>query len=135
MWSSFSRLNASELTMRIRYPFTAHTRASEVPVLPPVYSTTVSPGFSRPSASARAITASAIRSLTLPVGFSHSSLARMRAAFGGTTLRKRTSDVWPMASRTSMASLLLGQRRQQVEGSAGHHRRHRQALVARDEGD
>ena len=53
---------------------------------PPVYSTTVSPGFSRPSSSAREITAWAIRSFMLPVGFSHSSFAKMPAQLGGTTL-------------------------------------------------
>src|SRR5262249_14144414 len=40
----FSWLNASEVTMRMRYPRAAHTSASDVPVLPPVYSTTVPPG-------------------------------------------------------------------------------------------
>ena len=65
--------------MRRRYPFAAQIDASDVPVLPPVYSTTVSPGFSRPSASAREISACATRSLTLPVGFSHSSFTKMAA--------------------------------------------------------
>src|SRR5512144_1406423 len=37
----------------------------------------------------------------LPVGFSHSSLTRMSALSGGTTLRRRTSEVLPMASRMS----------------------------------
>ena len=40
----FSAAKASELTIRRRYPFTEHTNASELPVLPPVYSTMVSPG-------------------------------------------------------------------------------------------
>jgi hypothetical protein len=31
-----------------RYPFTAQTKAREMPVLPPVYSTTVIPGVSAP---------------------------------------------------------------------------------------
>ena len=85
-----------------RYPFAAQTRASEVPVLPPVYSTTVSPGFSRPSSSALEITASAIRSFTLPLGFSHSSFTRISAQSGGTTFRSRTIDVFPIARRMSM---------------------------------
>ena len=80
----------------------AQTSASDVPVLPPVYSTTVSPGFSRPSSSAREITACAIRSFMLPVGFSHSSFTRISAQSGGTTLRSRTIDVFPMAWRMSM---------------------------------
>ena len=41
---SFSAANAFELTMRNGYPLTAHTNASELPVEPPVYSTTVWPG-------------------------------------------------------------------------------------------
>ncbi len=93
IWSSFSRLNASDVTMRRRYPFAAQTSASDAPVLPPVYSTTVPPGFSRPSASAREIRASAARSFMLPVGFSHSSLTRTSAQPGGTTRRSRTSEV------------------------------------------
>jgi len=64
MWSRFSALKASEVTMWIRYPLAAH---------------------SRPSASARERTACAIRSFMLPVGFSHSSFARMRAPLAGTT--------------------------------------------------
>jgi len=75
-------------------------------------STTVPPGLSLPSRSAREITASAIRSLTLPVGFSHSSLARIAAEAVGTTLRRRTSDVLPMASRMlkGIAAFLRGSR-------------------------
>ena len=73
-------------------------------MLPPVYSTTVSPGFSRPSASAREITACAIRSFRLPVGFSHSSFTKISAQPGGTTLRSRTIEVLPTASRMSIRS-------------------------------
>src|SRR5688500_1154839 len=83
----------------MQYPLAAHTIASEVPVLPPVYSTTVSPGLRRPSASARERTALAMRSLMLPVGFSHSSLTKIGAQSGGTTLRNCTSEVLPIASR------------------------------------
>jgi len=64
----FSTAKASELTIRRRYPFTEHTNASELPVLPPVYSTTVSPGRMSPRASAPSIIASAMRSLYEPVG-------------------------------------------------------------------
>ena len=46
-------------------------------MLPPVYSMTVSPGFSRPSASAREITAWAIRSLTLPDGTERPGVASL----------------------------------------------------------
>jgi hypothetical protein len=59
----FSRANASDDTMRSGYPFTAHTNASDEPVLPPVHSTTVWPGCSRPSLSAASIMANAMRSL------------------------------------------------------------------------
>src|SRR6476469_1848985 len=91
--------------MRMRYPLAAQTNASDAPVLPPVYSITVSPDPRRPSASAREITASAIRSFMLPVGFSHSSFTRMSAQSGGTTLRSRTSDVFPIALRMSTGAL------------------------------
>jgi hypothetical protein len=64
----------------------------------------VSPGFSRPSASARAITASAIRSFMLPVGFSHPNFTKMSAHLGGTTLRSRTIEVLPMALRMATPS-------------------------------
>src|SRR5262245_6071434 len=43
-----------------------------------------------------------MRSFRLPVGFSHSSLTRICAQPGGTTLRRRTSDVLPTASRTDV---------------------------------
>ena len=59
----FSAANASDDTIRSGYPLTAHTNASDEPVLPPVYSTTSWPGLSRPSASAPSIIASAMRSL------------------------------------------------------------------------
>jgi hypothetical protein len=38
----------------------------------------------------------------LPVGFSDSSFTSTSAQFGGTTLRSRTIDVFPIASRMSM---------------------------------
>src|SRR3954463_15412938 len=85
--------------MRMRYPFAAQTKASDVPVLPPVYSTTVSPGRSLQSASARVITDKAIRSFMLPVGFSGSTLTSIsRPLFGS-----GTSHVFPVASRLPMA--------------------------------
>ena len=45
------------------WPVTAQTNANELPVLPPVYSTTAWPGRSRPERSAPSIMASAMRSL------------------------------------------------------------------------
>ncbi len=50
-----------------------------MPVLPLVGSTMTPPGFSLPSASAAAIIAFAMRSLTLPAGFSPSILAHTSA--------------------------------------------------------
>ena len=62
VWS-FSRAKASDDTILSGYPLTAHTNASDEPVLPPVYSTTVMPGRKSPRASASSIIASAMRSL------------------------------------------------------------------------
>ena len=61
--SEFSLANASEETTLKRYPLTAHTKARDEPVLPPVYSTTVMPGLRSPLFSASSIMARAIRSL------------------------------------------------------------------------
>jgi hypothetical protein len=58
--------------------------------------------LSRPSSSARAITACAILSFMLPVGFSHSSFTSMAALLDGTTVRSRTIDVLPIAFRMFM---------------------------------
>nr|WP_260609345.1 hypothetical protein [Streptomyces sp. WAC 01325] len=60
---SFSGANASEVTMDSGYSFTAQTKASEDPVLPPVNSTTRCPGSRAPRRSAPSIMARAIRSL------------------------------------------------------------------------
>jgi len=64
-----------------------------------VYSTTVSPGEISPSRSAPSIIARAIRSLSEPVGFVFSSLTQSSAPFGGAQAARRTSGVFPMASR------------------------------------
>src|SRR5688572_20663414 len=95
----FSSLNASENTKCVLYPSAAQTNASEIPVVPAVYSTTVPPGGSRPSAAARSTIARAMRSFMLPVGFVDSSLANMRAEPGGTIRASWTSGVLPIASR------------------------------------
>src|SRR6266568_1812499 len=71
-----------------------------MPVVPAVYSTTVPPGGSLPSAAARSTMARATRSFMLPVGLADSSFAMMRAEPAGTTRRSSTSGVLPMASRT-----------------------------------
>lgn len=59
----FSTGNASDVTMYSGWPVSAHTNANELPVLPPVYSTTGWPGAKRPERSPPSIIASAIRSL------------------------------------------------------------------------
>ena len=96
----FSSLKASEKTKWARYPRAAQTRASEMPVVPDVYSTTVPPGASRPSAAARSTIARAIRSFMLPVGLADSSFATTRAAPAGTTRWSSISGVLPIASRS-----------------------------------
>ena len=78
---------------------TAHTKASETPVLPPVYSTTGPRAGNRPSASAASIMASAMRSFMLPVGFALSSFSRMRAPLAGKMLPSSSSGVPPIQSR------------------------------------
>src|SRR5687768_291064 len=50
------------------------------------------------------MTASAIRSLKLPVGFSHSSFTKRAPPLDGATLPSRTIEVLPMASSTLMSS-------------------------------
>lgn len=87
MWFRFSRLAALEVTIESGYPLMAQTIANEVPVLPPVNSTTPPPSRNFPSASAASIIANAIRSFMLPVGFVPSSFASSRALPGGTTFR------------------------------------------------
>ena len=74
--------------------------ARATPVLPEVASTIVPPGPSSPRASASSIMARAIRSLTLPPGLNHSSLAKMRAAAAGDSACSSTRGVSPIASST-----------------------------------
>ncbi len=71
--------------------------ASEMPVLPEVGSSTVQPGVSRPSASARSTMASAGRSLMEPVGLRSSSLAHSRTSGAGLRFGRPTSGVSPTA--------------------------------------
>src|SRR5882757_10147145 len=118
MWSSFSRANTSDVTMRKGCPFTAHTSASETPVLPPVYSTTDPAAARRPSASPASIMASAIRSFMLPVGFSDSSFSRIRDPFPAVTVRNRTSPVFPIRSSTFSVMTRCSNRRR-TDSSSG----------------
>src|SRR2546422_4228681 len=57
------------------------------------------------------MTACAIRSFKLPVGFCHSSLTKTSAQLGGTTFMRRTRDVFPIARRTSVTPAVLQVRR------------------------
>ncbi len=93
---NFSGAKASELTMRSGYPFTAQTKANELPVEPAVYSTTVWPGRSAPLRSAPSIIASAIRSLYDPVGLAASSFTHTSASPAPDNDVNRTSGVLPM---------------------------------------
>ena len=71
-----------------------------MPVLPPVYSTTVPPGFNSPARLAPSMAARANLSFIDPVGFVPSTLATIRAWPSGTTRWSSTSGVFPMVSRT-----------------------------------
>src|SRR5215472_900178 len=93
-----SGLKALENTKCALKPSAAHTSASEIPVVPAVYSTTVSRARRRPSVAARSIMARATRSFMLPVGLADSSLTRMRAAPGGGRRLSSTSGVLPIAA-------------------------------------
>src|SRR5713226_9334180 len=85
----------------------AAAMAKPCPVLPEVGSTIVPPAFSMPARSAASIIRKPMRSLTLPPGFSISSLARMVGLTPRVTLCRRTSGVSPTASRNvSMARIL-----------------------------
>src|ERR1700722_8926927 len=81
-----------------RYPRIAAAIAKPVPVLPLVGSTIVPPGLSKPWRSAASSIATAGRSLTLPPGFTYSTLPSTRHAAPSTTLFSRNNGVWPMAS-------------------------------------
>src|SRR4051812_37747528 len=71
-----------------------------MPVLPDVGSTIVAPGASNPWLSAASIIESAMRSFTLPPGFSDSILPSTSAEPAGTTRASRTSGVLPIRSST-----------------------------------
>ena len=102
----FSSANASDVTMCSGWPVTAQTKARELPVLPPVYSTTGWPGARRPARSAPSIMASAMRSLYDPVGLAASSFTHTSAMPGSTRWTSRTTGVFPMAP--NMPSLMSG---------------------------
>src|SRR5205807_1144984 len=82
--------------------------ARPCPVLPEVGSMMVPPGRSLPVRSASSTMVRPIRSLTLPPGFSCSSLARMVGLSPAVTLCRRTRGVCPTRSR--MLSLYLNYR-------------------------
>ena len=72
--------------------------ARDMPVFPEVGSSSVDPGFSSPSFSARDTMKNAARSLTEPVGLRSSSLAHSRAAGDGDSRGSPTSGVRPSES-------------------------------------
>ena len=84
-----------------RYPRLAATKASAIPVLPEVGSTSVPPGFSFPVASSCRIMFRPIRSFTLASGLKNSHLKR-RVAFtpsDSANFGAATSGVAPTVSR------------------------------------
>ena len=77
--------------------------ASPMPVLPLVGSTTVAPALSAPRRSASSIMATAMRSLTLPPGFSDSIFASTVAPSLLGSRLSFTSGVPPTTSSTEAA--------------------------------
>src|SRR4051794_13386645 len=73
--------------------------ARPVPVFPDVGSTIVPPGRRSPEASAASMSATATRSLIEPPGLRASTLATSCGTRPGRMRLRRTSGVWPMASR------------------------------------
>ena len=85
-------------------------------MLPALASTMVAPGSMRPRRSASTIIASAARSFTLPPGAKNSSFASTSACPAGTTRRRRTSGVRPIAlSTSSWITGTTGQRTSRAE--------------------
>src|SRR5947209_3582938 len=90
------------------------------PVLPPVYSTTVSPGEMRPSRSAPSTIARAMRSFIEPVGLRYSSFTQSSASFAGAQRCRRTSGVLPIASRMDAIGRCSVHGQNVAPGVAGH---------------
>jgi hypothetical protein len=105
-----SSVKQSAITISARYPLALQTSASDGPVLPPVYSTTVSPAESNPSRSAPSTIASAMRSFIEPVGLKYSSFSHSSAPFAGAHRWRRTIGVFPIASRIDSNSHSLQRR-------------------------
>lgn len=118
----FSSLKASENTISRSYPFAAQMKASETPVVPAVYSTTVPRGTRRPLASAASIAARAIRSFMLPVGLAHSSFMRIVAEPGAATLLMSISGVLPMPARTPSGARVMSDFLRSLDVSQRHQR-------------
>src|SRR5687768_5115283 len=108
--SFFSWLCVSGIRITVRYPRALPTRASPIPVLPAVPSTTTPPGWRSPRCSASRIMYFAARSLTEPPGFRNSALPSTVQPVSSDALRSRISGVLPTASvnssRTSTGRLL-----------------------------
>ena len=106
--SIFSFDILSGITAITRYPFRAAAMASPVPVFPLVGSTIVPPGLSSPSRSAASTSAIAARSLMEPPGLSASTFATSCGVRSFPSRERRTSGVWPTASRIeSFTSMLV----------------------------
>src|SRR5688572_26270763 len=137
-----STLMSSGIVMMRRYPFTADTSASPIPVLPVVGSTMVPPGLRAPLRSAASTIATPMRSFTLPPGLRDSTFASTAAPPARGSRRSRTRGVPPMRSSTESAILpffmsasdmvhglrraaaLERPRHEVAEGQAVHHLRH-----------
>src|SRR5689334_16889556 len=121
----------SGITHTSRYPRSLATMAREMPVLPLVGSRIVSPGRSRPAASAERTIHSAARSFTDPVGLRSSSFAHSRTSgapgsAAGDSRGSPTSGVPPQASSRLSNLAMVGS-----GGAAGDGRQdgHRVAVV------
>ena len=93
---------ASEKTATNFNPSAAETKAREEPVLPPVYSTIVSPGDTSCLRMALLRTDIATRSLYEPVGFPASYLSHTSAPLSGVTFLSLMIGVFPTKSNTPL---------------------------------
>ena len=86
--------------MTTGWPSAAPTRASPIPVLPAVPSTTVPPGFNAPEVRAARTMDRAARSLIEPPGFMNSALPRISHPVWSDRRFSRTRGVFPIRSMT-----------------------------------
>jgi hypothetical protein len=100
-------LMLSGITIRRRYPRTAHIRARPIPVFPLVGSMMTVSESMIPRFSASAIIAEPIRSFTELQGLKNSSLPTTVAAHPSVTRLSFTSGVLPMSSLISAAIFMM----------------------------